>query len=287
MSIYYNGAHSITFKKWNDLHTYFVSIKNTWRHLHMVPSSRPFVILPNPRIQFANLPRSNKILDLTNSLTTSETYEAREGDWEFIIDHDKWSDWTESFDALSDFFDGSMFKVVLDDQENCEYSGRVYISNYTPNSDYSIATIHYTLDAECEYETYTVLGSGAVSHQPGTVTVDGESYYKFTLTPDIGINSGTYRFSVKHWGGAWGSELYYLLKETYSDSGHTTVIDRTKYYIYTYNNTIDISGQKYEYSGICTLPEEESIYASVFAISKNTSAIQYCLESQHVDKIIY
>ena len=149
MSVSYSGIHSITFFKNDDS-----SFKNTWGDFHMVPTSRPYITPPPAQIKMVSLPRSNKILDLTNSLTRNVTYEAREGDWEFYIDHDKWEDWTQAFDDISDYLDGSVFHVIMADEPLYSYNGRVYVSDYSPESNYSKFRVHYTLDAICEVYEY-------------------------------------------------------------------------------------------------------------------------------------
>ena len=152
MPIYYNKSHSITFMKGN-------MTKNSWTDFHMVPSSRPYVVPPPPRLTFVNLPRSNTILDLTTALTNGVTFDVSEGEWEFYIDHDLWNGWPDSFDTISDFFDGASFTVKLDDQEEHVYYGQIYVSNYVPGEDYSRITLHYIFDVN--------LYDGSVGPTPG------------------------------------------------------------------------------------------------------------------------
>lgn len=133
---------------WSDGTVSEVSYNNTWADFHLVPSSRPFVIAPNPKVQLISLPRSNKILDLTNALSRDIPYEAREGDWEFIIDHDKYPNWVESFDKLAKYLNGEDVFIVLEDQPNVLYHGRVYADEYSVESNYSTIRIRYNLDVK-------------------------------------------------------------------------------------------------------------------------------------------
>ena len=139
MSIVYNKSHTITFTKDG-------VEKNSWTDFHMVPSFRPYVVPPPPKFIFVNLPRSNTILDLTTALTNGVTFDVSEGDWEFYIDHDLWNSWSDSYDAISDFFDGSNFTAKLDDQKDYDYYGQIYVSNYIPGEDHSRVTLHYIFD---------------------------------------------------------------------------------------------------------------------------------------------
>jgi len=153
MSVVYDGIHSITFIREDDS-----IVRNTWGDFHLVPAARPHIEPPPAQVKMLSLPRSNKILDLTNALTRDVIYDAREGDWEFYIDHDKWKDWTKSFDAYADYFDGSVFYLFLDDEPNYIYHGRVYVADYKPDASYSKIRIHYNLDPiveEYEWKPYS------------------------------------------------------------------------------------------------------------------------------------
>lgn len=141
MAIYYNGKHSITFTRISD-----GVVKNTWRDLYLVPSTRPSIAPPNPKIQMIVLPRSNVVLDLTNSLSKNIIYEGCEGKWDFYIDHDRWPHWADAFDAIGGFFDGTMFRVTLEDDPENYYTGIIKINGYSPDASYSKVTIDYNLN---------------------------------------------------------------------------------------------------------------------------------------------
>lgn len=172
MSVYYDGSHSVTFY-YTDNGSYYK--KNTWDDFHLVPASRPYVVAPSPNIQLVTLPRSNNVLDVTNALSRDIVYNAREGDWEFYIDHDKWNSWMEAFDTIGDVLNGRAFKIVLEDQPDIRYTGRINLSSYNPGGDYSRVSIHYNIDViEEEVEDPDDPGgggSGGDDDPSGEVTV--------------------------------------------------------------------------------------------------------------------
>lgn len=185
MDIYYNETHSITFIKISNDSEKTNDIRNTWTNFHLVPSSRPYVITPKPRIQLVSLPRSNRIIDLSEALTNGCAYDSREGDWDFYVDHGEYDSWADYFNEICDYFDGSQFKVILEDQPNYTYFGKVYITKFKSGEDYSVFTIHYNFDAESQesiwnLDYYNYVGFSSIIYdtngdrmllQDGSITV--------------------------------------------------------------------------------------------------------------------
>lgn len=141
MSVYYNGSHSITFIRINDDLS-----KNTWNDFYLVPSEKPYVDPPKPEFKYVNLPRSNKIIDLTESLTGTVDYEASEGSWKFYIDHERYSNYHTILEELGKFFDGTMFRIIIDDEPGADYTGTVSVESYDPENNYSTVTLAYSLN---------------------------------------------------------------------------------------------------------------------------------------------
>ncbi len=153
MSVYYYGSHSITFTK-IVTGTNTRIVKNSWVDFHLIPSTRPYLAIPKINNIFVKLPRSNKVLDLTNSLTKSRIYEGSYGSWEFYLDTDQWNSWAEAIDELEDFFDGSEFEICFNAEPNRTYSGIIFISNYSPEDQYS----KIKLDYDITWNDITMLG---------------------------------------------------------------------------------------------------------------------------------
>lgn len=143
MTIQYDGLHSLT------LYTADLSVsKNTWKDFHLIPQKRPFIEIPNPNISIVNIPGTSKRIDITDYISPRLTYSKIEGEWQFIIVHDLWSDWATAYNEISEFIHGNTLYIVLDDEPLYSYSGVLTISDYKPDKEYSTITIHYEISKE-------------------------------------------------------------------------------------------------------------------------------------------
>lgn len=156
MGVYYNGIHSIEFLRLDGSSNEW---KNTWDDFHLVPTSRPYIANPDPKYQIVQLPNMNDRIDITNRLPEGILYGMRTGEWEFLIDHDKWTSWSDCYRALVQYFHGFRFAVNLTDRGSADnqkaYVGRITIRSYAPGNDYSKIIIQYQLEKDLSND-YTV-----------------------------------------------------------------------------------------------------------------------------------
>lgn len=61
---------------------------NTYNTWGLVPETRPFVVPPEPKTKYLDLPAGNGRIDLTESLTGYPVYNDREGEWTFYVLND-------------------------------------------------------------------------------------------------------------------------------------------------------------------------------------------------------
>lgn len=150
MSIAYNGKHEICFWKENYTGTgyYIENPKFTWVDFHLVPLSRPSVSAPKPNFVITSIPNSSSRINITDYMPGGLTYESRSGEWQFVIDHDQWSNWTTTHYELGEYFNGSKMLVSLDDNRSYIYEGRVNLSGFESGDAYSTVTIAYDFDAD-------------------------------------------------------------------------------------------------------------------------------------------
>lgn len=146
MSFYYTGEHTIT-----------IGDKNTWTDWHLIPSSRPFVVPAQPKYTFTDIPGMNGSLDTTESLLNYVTYKNREGSWEFFVENDKEETWAELLSIISMDTAGQRLKVVLNDDPNWYYIGRVFVNNWASEQITSKITLNYNLEP-FKYSNYSTLG---------------------------------------------------------------------------------------------------------------------------------
>lgn len=150
MSVIYNGEHSIDI--YTDVDYGFdvttdLTIKplNTWTDLHLIPASRPSIEISQANISMVNVPGSSRSLDVTHLLSNNVTFGRHTGSWEFYIDHDQWNTWDDCLDYLVTNLHGKKVGIVLDDSKRKMYNGRLTVSEYTPDGNYSTVTLNYDL----------------------------------------------------------------------------------------------------------------------------------------------
>lgn len=131
--------HSITFGN-----------KNTWTDWHLVPSSRPIISAPSPKVQYVDIPGADGSIDLTESLAGRPVFSDREGNIEFIILNDYNIEGYEYdpmalYSEIMQYLHGRYLRMVLEDDPNYYYEGRFSIESWTPGEHNSTISITYRL----------------------------------------------------------------------------------------------------------------------------------------------
>lgn len=155
MSVVYDGSHSVIFydalaSDTSSTPTYYKSRKHSWTDFHLVPTKRLSIVTPSPSIAMIPIPGSNRNVDMTDLMPGGLRFGRRQGEWEFIVDQDKWDNWSIAKKTLEDYLHGKRLYCVLEDDYNTAYVGRFKIANWESGSDYSSISIAYDL----EYGTY-------------------------------------------------------------------------------------------------------------------------------------
>lgn len=148
----YDGKHSITIgldpvaKK---------RCRNTWEDWCLIPSSRPYVVLPPVNEQYLEIPGMNGKYDITDKLHNYPTYGVREGSWEFHIAHDKVTEkfgvpeehaWHYIYEQIANYLHGQGLRCILADDPWWYYDGRFKLNSFKSNKYYSTITIDYVLE---------------------------------------------------------------------------------------------------------------------------------------------
>ena len=148
----YNGSHAITFivaedtdyegaEDFKALNTY-----NTWSDWHMAPKSRPFVAAPTVKTAYVDVPGADGSLDYTDALAGKARYANRTGSWEFIIDNG-YINWFEVYSDILQKLHGKYFdRIILDDEPEYYWKGRLSVKGDFSPRDYNMVTIEYNLD---------------------------------------------------------------------------------------------------------------------------------------------
>lgn len=160
--------HSITFGD-----------KNTWTDWHLVPSSRPVINPPKPKVQYVDIPGADGSIDLTESLAGRPVFSDREGSLDFIVLNDFNVDnynynWIEVYTEIMQYLHGQRMKMILEDDPNYYYDGRFEVNSWKSDQNNSTITIDYHL-SPYKYEITSFLtaddleiGSLSTIGTPGT-----------------------------------------------------------------------------------------------------------------------
>ena len=123
--------HSVTFGE-----------KNTWDDWFLIPTSRPVFNPPKVKTMYVSIPGSNKIVDLTESLTGEATYEYRQGSMEFLVDNGH-GEWYDLYSNIMDYLHGQQMKAILEDDPSYYYEGRFSVNQWKSEPHNSKIVIDY------------------------------------------------------------------------------------------------------------------------------------------------
>ena len=133
MDTIYSGVHSIR-----------IGDKDTWADWKLVPSSRPFVEIPEVRTNTITIPGANGVIDVSEVPIGMVTYGNRSGSWEFYIAHDQIDiDWDMHLSELLAYIHGKKHQCILSDDHSYYYEGRLTIDSYEAGENYSTISIAY------------------------------------------------------------------------------------------------------------------------------------------------
>lgn len=126
--------HSIYFFRGDVEHFNLDDAVNTFADWHIVPIGRPVVTPPTQKLQTIDIPGMNGVLDLSNSLTMYPVFENRTGSFKFAVLHD-YIDTPTIYTKILRFLQGTNVKMILEDDIEYYYEGRVFIENIDAKSD--------------------------------------------------------------------------------------------------------------------------------------------------------
>lgn len=126
-------------------HSINIGEKNTWDDWHIVPTTRPLIAAPRVKTSFISLPGGDGSLDLTEVLAGRPTYERRTGSWEFIVLND-FGDWATRYSDMMAYLQGRQFKIILDDDPEYYYLGRVSVNEWHSEPYWSRVVFDYNVD---------------------------------------------------------------------------------------------------------------------------------------------
>ena len=176
MDVWYNGKYGVKFYLYGgeaDPVQDSLFIGHTWADWNLIPTARPFFVPPAQKKVEMDVKATNGKVDVSDLLSGYPLYENREGTWSFYVANYKKSDtiigvddgieseiqdnvdrpilatilqtFPETYSRLLRALQGKKVAIVLDEDPDYYYRGRVSISQWeSPNTDEpSTVTIAY------------------------------------------------------------------------------------------------------------------------------------------------
>lgn len=119
--------------------------KHSYKDWGLILKSRPVISPPSPKTIYIDVPASDGIIDLTESLTGEVKFNNRTITFEFnVIDARK--RWSTIYSDILDFLHGQQMKVILDEDPNYYYVGRFKVNEWKSSKRTSTITIEGTVE---------------------------------------------------------------------------------------------------------------------------------------------
>lgn len=114
--------------------------KHSYRDWGLILKSRPVISPPSPKTLYIDIPGSDGVLDLTESLTGDVKFENRTITCEFnVIDNRK--RWSNIYSEILDYLHGRQMKIMLDEDPTYYYVGRFQVNEWKSDKVTSLITI--------------------------------------------------------------------------------------------------------------------------------------------------
>lgn len=124
----YKGVELIRSSDGKRVHTF-----NDWG---LVLKERPEISPPEPKTEYVELPGTDGHLDLTESLTGEVVFNTRTISMKFhVIQNNK--EWPKVYSDILDFLHGRTMKIVMDDDLDYYYVGRITVEAWSSNPNRS------------------------------------------------------------------------------------------------------------------------------------------------------
>ena len=118
---------------------------HTWNNWYLIPLTRPVINPPPFKANFVSIPGGNSSIDASTVLTKYPVYDDRTGSIEFYVtrEYDRYAGWIEMYHKVLNYLHGELFKVVLDDDLDYYYRGRLAVNQWKSEKDWSKIVLDY------------------------------------------------------------------------------------------------------------------------------------------------
>ena len=114
--------------------------KHSYRDWGLLLKSRPVISPPSPKTVYVDIPGSDGIIDLTESLTGDVKFDNRTIKCEFVV-LDARNRWSDIYSEIMDYLHGQRMRVRLDEDPTYYYEGRLQVNEWKSDKVTSTITI--------------------------------------------------------------------------------------------------------------------------------------------------
>lgn len=114
--------------------------KHSYRDWGLLLKSRPVISPPSPKTVYVDIPGSDGVIDLTESLTGDVKFDNRTIKCEFVV-LDARNRWSDIYSEIMDYLHGQRIRVRLDEDPTYYYEGRLQVNEWKSDKVTSTITI--------------------------------------------------------------------------------------------------------------------------------------------------
>lgn len=114
--------------------------KHSYRDWGLLLKSRPVISPPSPKTVYVDIPGSDGVIDLTESLTGDVKFDNRTIKCEFVV-LDARNRWSNIYSEIMDYLHGQRMRVRLDEDPTYYYEGRLQVNEWKSDKVTSTITI--------------------------------------------------------------------------------------------------------------------------------------------------
>lgn len=157
---------------------------HSYRDFGLIPTSKPVIVPPSPKLEYIEIPGRQGELDITESLAGEVIYEMRTGSFDFIVSGKE--TWQEVYGRLLRNIHGKRNSIILDTEKDYVYQGRVWVSEYQSDKNHDRIHLEYKLDPY-KYSTLDTKGSGEIGNKHIGVVITGTQRVTLPYDSDMTI----------------------------------------------------------------------------------------------------
>ena len=119
--------------------------KHSYKDWGLLLKSRPIISPPTPKTIYIDVPASDGVIDLTESMTGEVKYENRKITCEFNV-IDARERWSNIYSEILDYLHGREMHVILDEDPTYQYIGRFVVNEWKSNKVTSTIVIEGSVE---------------------------------------------------------------------------------------------------------------------------------------------